>query len=148
MRTNVVLTIASAEPLLSDLLSVTVTSAVPSVSCTLRSDDTEARHCLHEQATARERLEAGSCWPAKLDVLNLTAEFRHSIETRKQIHACLDPSGTVQRTKHLWKGESEGDTRIHDSSDGSPLTIEIGSDSQFSRTLDYWRLDPGPLAPN
>jgi hypothetical protein len=38
-------------------------------------------------------------------------------------------SGTRQRTKCLWKGASEGDTRIDDSFDGSPLTIEIGSDS-------------------
>src|SRR6516164_1961867 len=38
-------------------------------------------------------------------------------------------SGTRQRTKRLWKGASEADTRIDDSSDGSPLTIEIGSDS-------------------
>jgi len=37
--------------------------------------------------------------------------------------------GTRQRTKCLWNGASEGDTRIDDSSDGSPLTIEIGSDS-------------------
>jgi hypothetical protein len=37
--------------------------------------------------------------------------------------------GTRQRTKRLEKSASEGDTRIDNSSGGSPLTIEIGSDS-------------------
>ena len=75
-------------------------------------------------------------------------------------------SGTRQRTKRLWKGASEGDTRIDDSSDGSPLTIEIGSDSPIgitvavfsgssrggghsSRTIDAnVRYEGGPLASN
>jgi integrase len=43
-------------------------------------------------------------------------------------------SGTRQRTKCLWKGASEGDTRIDDIFDGSPLTIEIGSDSPIGIT--------------
>ena len=54
-----------------------------------RSDDTEARHCQDEQATARERPQAGSCRPAMMDVINLAGELRHSIETGDQIHACL-----------------------------------------------------------
>ena len=33
--------------------------------------------------------------------------------------------GTRQRTKRLEKSASEGNTRIDDSSGGSPLTIEI-----------------------
>jgi hypothetical protein len=56
---------------------------------TLRSDDTEARHCQGEQATARERPQAGSCRPAMLDVINLAGKLRHSIETGNQIHARL-----------------------------------------------------------
>ncbi len=36
--------------------------------------------------------------------------------------------GTRQRTKRLEKSASEGDTRIDDSSGGSPLTIEIGAE--------------------
>jgi hypothetical protein len=43
-------------------------------------------------------------------------------------------SGMRQRTKRIWKGASEGDTRIDDSSDSSPLTIEIGSDSPLGIT--------------
>ncbi len=58
-------------------------------SCTRRSDDTQARHSQGEQATARERPQAGSCRPAILDVINLAEELRHSIETGNQIHACL-----------------------------------------------------------
>src|SRR6516164_5320831 len=37
-------------------------------------------------------------------------------------------SGTRQRTKRLEKSALEGDTRIDDSSGGSPLTIEIGAE--------------------
>src|SRR4051794_19129834 len=54
-----------------------------------QSDDTEARHSQGEQATARERLQAGSCRPAMMDVINLAGELRHSIETENQIHASL-----------------------------------------------------------
>jgi hypothetical protein len=60
-----------------------------SVTNLLRSDDTEARHSQGEPATATERLEAGSCSPAMLDVINLPEELRHSIETGNQIHTCL-----------------------------------------------------------
>jgi hypothetical protein len=53
------------------------------------------------------------------------------------MHAWLS-SGTRQRTKSLWKGASEGDMTIDDSSDGSPQTIEIGSDSPIGiTTLEY-----------
>jgi hypothetical protein len=36
-----------------------------------------------------ERPEASSLQLAKMGVINLTGELRHSIETRKQIRACL-----------------------------------------------------------
>ena len=36
--------------------------------------------------------------------------------------------GTRQRTKRLEKSASEGNTRIDDSSGGSPLTIKIGAE--------------------
>src|SRR5262249_32180464 len=58
-------------------------------SCALRSDDTEARQCQGEQATARERPQAGSCRPAMMDVINLAGELRHAIETGNQIPAGL-----------------------------------------------------------
>src|SRR5271157_1833271 len=51
------------------------------VCCARRSDDTEARHSQGEQATARERRQAGSCRPAMMDVTNLAGELRHLIET-------------------------------------------------------------------
>jgi hypothetical protein len=43
--------------------------------------DTEARHSQGEPATARERPQAGSRRLAMMDVINLTGELRHSIET-------------------------------------------------------------------
>src|SRR6516225_3051752 len=48
-----------------------------------------------KRATARgasdhqERPEASSRQPAMMDVINLTGELHHSIETRKQIPACM-----------------------------------------------------------
>jgi hypothetical protein len=48
-----------------------------------------------KRATARgasdhqEGPEASSRQPAMMDVINLTGELRHAIETRKQIPACL-----------------------------------------------------------
>jgi hypothetical protein len=51
---EVVLTIASVEPLLSDLFWVTLTSAVPGVSCARRSDDTDARSEYGEQRLSVE----------------------------------------------------------------------------------------------
>ena len=58
-------------------------------SCALRPDDTEALHSQGEQATARERHQAGSCQPAMMDVINLTVDLRYASETRDHIHACL-----------------------------------------------------------
>jgi len=48
-----VLTIASVEPLVSDLFFGHPDTSRPCVSCERRSDDTEARHSQGEQATAR-----------------------------------------------------------------------------------------------
>ena len=90
----------------------------------------------------QERPEASSRRPAMMDAINPTGELRHSIETRKQIHAWLS-SGTRQRTKRLWKGTSEGDSRIDDRSGGSPLTIENGSDFPIGISLGI----PGLMRP-
>ena len=62
-------------------LDVTVVAGKSRSARVLRSDDTEARHNQGEQATARERLQASSCRPAMMDVINLAGELRNSIET-------------------------------------------------------------------
>src|SRR5262245_9942779 len=111
---------------------------LPLSSGARRSDDTEARHSQGEQTTARERPQAGLCWPPMLDVINLTEELRHSRSKRgnRSLPAWLS-SGTRQRTKRLEKSASEGDTRIDDRSGGSPLTIEPGSDFPLGITRPY-----------
>ena len=57
---QMVLTIASVEPLVSDLFSVTLTPAIPSVSCALRSDDTEVDQT---DASRVELKGVTSVWP-------------------------------------------------------------------------------------
>jgi hypothetical protein len=47
-------------------------------SCALRSDDSEARHRSGAQGTATEHLQAGSCRPATLQVIN-PAEVKQPI---------------------------------------------------------------------
>jgi hypothetical protein len=78
---QMVLTIASVQPLVSDLIFGHPDTSRPCVSCARRSDDTEARQSQGEQATARERPQAGTCRPAMMDAINLAEELRHSIET-------------------------------------------------------------------
>jgi hypothetical protein len=64
-------------------------SAKATITNVRRSDDTDARYRQDAQGTDPAHLQAGSCRPAMLDVINLAGELRHSIETGNRTHACL-----------------------------------------------------------
>jgi hypothetical protein len=54
-----------------------------------RRSDTPKRATARGASDHQQRPEGSSRQPAILDLINLTGELCHSIETRKQIHACL-----------------------------------------------------------